>query len=210
MSDKQLSWKFAEDLVVEPAHIALARQHSLEVGVEPVTPAVGAQLALMVAASGAKNIIEIGTGLGVSTLWMLSGATDAVITTIDSEADHQLLARKAVLDAGIHDRQVRFIGGRATDVLPRMNEGSYDLVFVDADPRGALEYVEAALRLVRRGGTVAVAHALWRDKVADPAQRDDTVIGFRMLLAELAASDAVVVSLSTAGDGLLLVTRLAD
>lgn len=210
VTDRLLSWKFAEDFVVERPDIALARQHSIELGVEAVQPSVGAHLALLAAASGARNIVEIGTGVGVSGLWMLTGAPDAVLTTIDAELDFQQHARRAFTEAGIPANHVRLIGGRALDVLPRMNEGSYDIVLVDADPAGVLEYVEHGLRLVRRGGTVVVAHALWRGKVADPANRDDATEGYRLLLREVAASDAVTSALSAIGDGLLQITKLAE
>ncbi|TAL40840.1 MAG: methyltransferase [Salinibacterium sp.] len=210
MTDKQLSWKFAEDFVVEREDIALARQHSLEVGIEPISPSVGAHLALIAAASDATNIIEIGTGLGVSGLWLLSGAPGAVLTTIDAELDYQQVARRFFVEAGVPSGRLRLIGGRAAEVLPRMNESSYDLVFIDADPQSVIEYVEHGLRLVRRGGTVIVAHALWRDRVADPARRDDTVAGFRLLLKEIAAADAVRSALSAVGDGLLQLTKIAD
>ncbi|MDO7881321.1 O-methyltransferase [Salinibacterium soli] len=210
MSDKQLSWKYAEELVIEPEHIAAARQHSLELGVDAVTPAMGAQLAVLSAASAATNIIEVGTGVGVSGLWLLSGNPEAVLTTIDSEADHLQVARKAFIDAGIAANRTRLIGGRAADVLPRMNEGSYDIAVIDADPASVVEYVEHGLRMVRRGGTVVVAHALWRGRVADPAQRDDIVAGFRLLLKETSASDAVISALSPVGDGLLFLTKVSD
>ena len=210
MTDRLLSWKFAEDFVVERPDIALARQHSIEVGVEAVQPSVGAHLALLAAASGATNIVEIGTGVGVSGLWMLTGAPDAVLTTIDAELDYQQHARRAFTEAGIPANHVRLIGGRALDVLPRMNEGSYDIVLVDADPAGVLEYVEHGLRLVRKGGTVVVAHALWRGKVADPANRDEATEGYRLLLREIAASDAVTSALSSIGDGLLQITKLGE
>ncbi len=105
--------------------------------------------------------------------------------------------------------RARLIAGRALEVLPRMNEASYDLVLVDADPGPIIEYVEHALRLVRVGGTVLVPHALWRGRVADPAQRDDTVTNLRTLLAETSKSTAVLSALSLAGDGLLQLTRVA-
>jgi predicted O-methyltransferase YrrM len=210
VSDKQLSWKYAEEFVVERPDIALARQHSLELGIDPVTPSMGAQLAVIAAATAASNIIEVGTGAGVSGLWLLSGAPDAVLTTIDSELDHQAVARKAFADAGIPANRVRLIGGRAAEVLPRMNEASYDIVFIDADPTAVIELVEHGLRLVRKGGTVLVAHALWRGRVADPAQRDDTVAGFRLLLTEIASSEAVLSALSPVGDGLLQLTRVSE
>ena len=210
MTDKLLSWKFAEEYALERADIAAAREHSLEVGVEPVPPSVGAHLAQLAAATGTRSIVEIGTGVGVSGLWMLSASPDAVLTTIDAELDHQQHARRVFTEARIPANHVRLIGGRAMDVLPRLNEASYDLVLVDADPNNVVEYVEHGLRLVRRGGTVAVAHALWRGRVADPAARDDVSEGFRMLLRELQGSDAVASTLSSIGDGLLLVTKLGD
>jgi predicted O-methyltransferase YrrM len=210
VSDKQLSWKYTEEFVAERADIEVARQHSLELGIEPVTPSVGAQLAVLAAASRATNIIEIGTGVGVSGLWLLSGAPEAVLTSIDLEVDHQQVARRAFVEAGIPANRLRLIAGRASEVLPRMNEASYDLVVIDADPGSVIEYVEHGLRLVRTGGIVVVAHALWRGRVADPAQRDETVAGFRLLLKEIATSDAVIASLTDAGDGLLQLVKVAD
>ena len=210
MSDKDLSWKFAEDFVVESAEIEQARQHSLEQGIEPISAAVGAQIAIVAAATNASTIIEIGTGLGVSGLWLLAGAKEAILTSIDMELDYQQTARKAFADAGIPANRTRLITGRALDVLPRMNESSYDIVFIDADPQSVIEYVEHGLRLARTGGTVLVAHALWRGRVADPAQRDDTVSDYRTLLREIAGSSAVLSALSPVGDGLLQLTKISE
>jgi predicted O-methyltransferase YrrM len=210
LSDKDLSWRFAEDFVVESAEIMQARQHSLEQGVEAITPAMGAQIGVIAAATRARTIIEIGTGLGVSGLWLMSGAPDAILTSIDIELDFQQSARKAFTSAGIPINRARFITGRALDVLPRMNESSYDIVLVDADPHSVIEYVEHGLRLARAGGTVLVAHALWRGRVADPVQRDDTVADYRTLLREIAGSSAVHSALSPVGDGLLQLTKVSD
>ena len=209
MAEKDLDWKFAEEFVVESDLIASARAHSLEHGVDAVSPAQGAQLAVLAAATNAKSIIEIGTGFGVSGLWMLSGAPTAALTSIDKEVEFQQAAKRAFSDHGIPANRARLIAGRALDVLPRMNESSYDLVLVDADQGPIIEYVEHALRLVRIGGTVVVPHALWRGRVADPAQRDETVADFRTLLSETANSPAVLSALSLAGDGLLQLTRIS-
>lgn len=210
MTDKDLSWKYAEEFPVEPPATQLARQHSLEVGIDPISPAVGAQLAVLAATSGARSILEIGTGAGVSGLWLMQGAPAATLTTIDVEIDHQNRARQSYLDAGIAPARTRLIAGRAREVLPRMNDGAYDLVLVDADPGSVLDYVEHALRIVRPGGVVTVAHALWRGRVADPAQRDDTVADFRALLTTIAESGAVIAALSAVGDGLLQIVKLRD
>ncbi|RFA09714.1 methyltransferase [Subtercola boreus] len=205
---KETNWKYAEDIVTEPAVIVEARAHAGELGVESVSPGIGAQLAVLAGAAAARSIVEIGTGLGVSGLWMLAGAPAATLTSIDTEVDRQQSARAAFTASGVAANRIRLITGRAKDVLPRMNEGSYDLVLVDADPESVIEYVEHGLRLVRVGGTVAVPHALWRDRVADPVQRDDTVADFRSLLSELSQSSAVITALSPIGDGLLQITKV--
>ena len=186
-----------------------ARQHSVELGVDAVSPAVGAQIAVIAATTRATSMIEIGTGVGVSGLWLFAGAPDAQLTSIDIEAEHQQEARKTFADAGIPASRVRLITGRASDVLPRMNEVSYDIVLIDADADKVIEYVEHGLRLVRPGGTVLVTHALWHGRVADPTKRDETTVAYRTLLREIAGSDAVISALSPVGDGLLQLTMRA-
>jgi predicted O-methyltransferase YrrM len=210
MVDKETSWRFAEEFAVEPPAIAAARRTSMELGIDAVTPAMGAQLALLAAAGNVHSIVEIGTGAGVSGLWLLRGAPNAVLSSIDVEFEHQQAARTAFADAEVPANRIRLITGEAEVVLPKMNDGAYDLVFVDADPDALLDYVQHGLRIARRGGLVIVAHALWRGRVADPAQRDETVSDYRDLLRTIAESDAVSASLSTAGDGLLQLVKLVD
>ncbi|MBK5238548.1 MAG: class I SAM-dependent methyltransferase [Actinomycetales bacterium] len=209
MSHNELNWMFANEFVHESEVGAKARALSLEHGIEPVALAIGAQFALIAAATSATNIVEIGTGLGVSGLWLLAGAPLATLTSIDEEFEYHELARTLFTEAGYPASRVRLITGRALDVLPRMNENSYDLVVIDGDPKQLLENVEHALRLVRVGGTVLLPHALWRGEVADPVKRNAVASAFRAVLNEINSSDAVVAALSPAGDGLLQVTKLA-
>lgn len=209
MSHNELNWMFANEFVHESEVGAKARALSLEHGIEPVALAIGAQFALIAAATGATNIVEIGTGLGVSGLWLLAGAPLATLTSIDEEFEYHELARILFTEAGYPASRVRLITGRALEVLPRMNENSYDLVVIDGDPKQLLENVEHALRLVRVGGTVLLPHALWRGEVADPVKRNAVASAFRAVLNEINSSEAVVAALSPAGDGLLQVTKLA-
>ncbi|SEC52151.1 Predicted O-methyltransferase YrrM [Paramicrobacterium humi] len=208
MSEQDSNWKYADDIVSEADAVQKARAQSLELGITAISPGTGAQLALIAAASDAHNLMEIGTGAGVSGLCLLAGSAKSVLTTIDSESEHLGHARTAFADAGIGANRTRLITGRARDVLPRMNEDSYDLVLVDADPAEVIENVEHALRMARVGGTVLVPHALYKGRVADPAQRDAVTSAFRSLIEEIAASDAVVSALSPVGDGLLQLTKL--
>lgn len=207
MASRDLDWKYTEEFLPEREDIAILRQHSVELGIEAVSPATGALLAFLASAVAASSIIEIGTGLGVSGLWMLSGAPGASFTSIDDEADYQQVAKAAFTEAGVPANRVRLITGDAMQVLPRMNESSYDLVLIDAEPARILEYLEHGIRLARSGGTIVVTHALWRGKVADPAQRDEPVPSFRTVLATVAESDAVTASLVPVGDGVLQMVK---
>jgi predicted O-methyltransferase YrrM len=209
MSEHDAIARFARETVAEPEHIARARLHALELGAAPISAGVGAQCAVIAAATDARSIIEIGTGAGVSGLWLLRGAPKAVLTTIDHEPEHLAAARQVFTQSRVPSSRVRLITGRAADVLPRMNEASYDIVLVDADPENVIAYVEHGLRLARAGGTVLVPRVL-NGRVADPVQRDAVTVAYRTLLQETQASPAVIPALSTIGEGLLQLTTVAE
>lgn len=208
MSEQDANQRFAAEAIVEPDEIARARAHALELGATPISPGVGAQVAVIAAASRALNIVEIGTGAGVSGLWLLHGAPKATLTTIDNEPEHLGAARQAFAEARIPAARARFITGRASEVLPRMNEASYDIVLVDADPEGVIEYVEHGLRLVRPGGTVLVPRVLAGGAVADPVRRDAVTSAYRSLIQETQGSPAVIGALNTVAEGLLQLTTV--
>ncbi|MCC4266607.1 O-methyltransferase [Microbacterium schleiferi] len=200
--------RFVEEVTVEPDAIARAREAALELGAEPISAAVGVQCSTIAAVGRALNIVEIGTGGGVSGLWLLRGAPQATLTTIDVEPEHLGAARQAFAQAKVPPARARFITGRAAEVLPRMNEASYDIVLVDAEPEGVIEYVEHGLRLVRPGGTVLIPRVLAGGAVADPVKRDEVTTAYRSLIQEVAQSPAVLGALNTAREGLLQLTTL--
>jgi predicted O-methyltransferase YrrM len=209
MGDYDAIRRFADEAIIEPDQIARARAHALEIGADPISAPVGAQIAVLAAATAALNIVEIGTGGGVSGLWLLHGSPRATLTTIDIEPEHLAVARQSFTEAKIPAARARFITGRAADVLPRMNEASYDIVLVDADPDGVIEYVEHGLRLARAGGTVLVPRVLAGGAVADPVRRDATTRAYRSLIQETQGSPAVLGALSLVGEGLLQLTTVA-
>ena len=124
------------------------------------------------------------------------------------EPEHHRAARETIAEAGIASNRVRLISGEALDVLPRLTDGAYDLVFCDADKREYPGYLEQALRLLRPGGVVAFDNALWHDRVADPAQRDDETVAIRELGKRVAADEDLVALLLPVGDGLLAAKKL--
>ncbi|MDN3444721.1 class I SAM-dependent methyltransferase [Microbacterium foliorum] len=210
MSENDANARFIRESIVEPSPIARARAHAIELGASPISAAVGSQIAVLAAATGARSIVEIGTGAGVSGLWLLRGAPQAVLTSIDNEPEHLAAARQAFSDARVPATKARFITGRAADVLPRMNEASYDIVLVDADPENVIDYVEHGLRLVRTGGMVLVPRILGGGRVADPVQRDEVTSAYRSLVQETQESSAVLATVSTSGEGLLQLISVGE
>jgi predicted O-methyltransferase YrrM len=206
---KPASWSYAEEFVPEPEVIEAARRRGMELGAAtPVGTGAGATLRFLAAAVQARHVVEVGTGAGTSGLWLLSGMPeDGVLTTIDSSAEHQQGAREAYAAAGYSHQRTRVITGAAADVLPRMTDGAYDLVLVDADKDGYPTYVEHAVRLLRPGGVLAMDNMLWHDQVADPAARDATTTALRDLGKSLRDHDGLVPALLPVSDGLLVAVK---
>jgi predicted O-methyltransferase YrrM len=212
MADAMLneaSLSYAESFVAEDDVLRTARDRARELGCVPIGPAGGATLRVLAAATGARSVVEVGTGAGVSGLYLLGGmAADGILTTIDVEGENQRAAKEAYVEAGIAPSRYRLINGSAAEVLPRLRDAAYDLVFVDADKSAYALYFEQALRLLRPGGVVAFDNALWHDRVADPAQRDADTVAIRELGRTIREDDALVPVLLPVGDGLLLAKKV--
>jgi predicted O-methyltransferase YrrM len=205
---KPATWAYAESFVVEDEVLERARARGGELGCTPVLPGVGAALRVLAAALPARSVVEIGTGAGVSGLWLLGGMPPGgVLTTIDVEPAHQRAAREAFVEAGVPGNRTRVISGRALDVLPRLTDGAYDLVLCDAAKEEYEDYLQQALRLLRSGGMVAFDNALWHDRVADPAQRDETTTAIRELGKRVRDHEQLVSALLPVGDGLLVAVK---
>ena len=174
---------------------------------DPITASAGQYIATIAHAINAVSIIEVGTGLGVGTLWLAKACPNAHITSIDSEIDHHVTVRELLQDADIPQSRVRLISEKALDVLPKMNEGSYDLVVIDADYQNAQAHVAHGITLVKPRGSVIAVGVLGDDLVADPAQRDDKTTAYRWLLKALEERDDVIHTVNLIGDGLVHVVK---
>jgi predicted O-methyltransferase YrrM len=198
----------AEGSISEDSVLLAARERAADIGTSAVTPAVGALLSLLTKLSGGKAVVEVGTGAGVSSLWLLSGmADDGVLTTIDIEPEHQRTAKEAFSEGGIGASRTRLISGRAQDVLTRLADDSYDLVFIDADPLDQPEYVVEGIRLLRSGGAIVVHGAALGGRAGDPAARDAEVAAVREAARLIAENEHLTPALVPLGDGLLAAVR---
>jgi predicted O-methyltransferase YrrM len=202
------SLTYAENFITEDEATATARGRGDELGCVPISPSGGATLRLLASLVNARAVVELGTGAGVSGLWLLGGMrSEGVLTTVDTEPEHQRAAREAFTEAGIAGTRYRLINGSASEVLPRLTDGGYDLVFVDADKTGYGDYFEQAVRLLRPGGVVAFDNALWHDRVADPGRRDADTVALRELGKTVRADERVIPALLPVGDGLLVAAK---
>lgn len=175
-----------------------ARRQSELATVRPVSPASGAALAVLTAAVGARSVVEIGTGAGVSGICLLRGMRpDGILTTVDIQPGLQRQARELFSDAGFAPSRARCIPGAALEVLPRLADGQYDLVFCDGDPAESPEYLAESLRLLRPGGMVCFEGAV--SALEDVATRD--------LMRTVREHDALLSALLPVGDGLLCAVR---
>ncbi|MDI5963894.1 O-methyltransferase [Streptomyces sp. SL13] len=199
---------FADAFAEEENALLRARQRSRLAGVRAVSPATGATLRLLAATACAKVVVEIGTGLGVSGVHLLRGMRpDGVLTTVDTEPDRQQLAREAFREAGFAVNRARCIPGRAADVLPRLADGGYDLVFCDGDRHEYMRYLAESLRLLRPGGLVCFEGVFAHGRAMDAAYQDTEVRELREVLRAVRDSDALVPVLLPTDDGLLCAVK---
>jgi predicted O-methyltransferase YrrM len=156
-------------------------------------------------------VVEIGTGCGTSGIWLLRGMRPAgVLTTVDVEPEHQRLARAGYLAAGFTSGRYRLIGGLALDVLPRLADGAYDMVFCDADRQEFPEYLTAALRLLRPGGIVVCNATMPGTTSAERLPTDSEMAALTDLRERVRSDEQLVPLLLPVGNGLLCAVRRGD
>lgn len=198
----------AEGSISEDQIVADARDRAVDAGAGAVSPAVGALLSLLARLSGGRAVVEVGTGVGVSGLWLLSGMRDeGVLTTIDTEPEHQRLAKQAFTEAGVGPGRTRLITGRAQEVLTRLADESYDLVFVDGAAADQPQFVGEAVRLLRPGGVIVVHHAALDGRAGDPEAHDEDVTAVREAARLIAEDDRLSAVQVPLGDGVLVAVR---
>lgn len=199
---------YVEGYLAEDEVLATARERGNQLGCMPIGPGGGAALRFLAGALSARSVVEIGTGAGTSGLWLLRGmAADGVLTSIDVEPEHQRAARQTFLDAGFTPSRFRLIMGQGLEVLPRLTDGGYDLVFVDAAKPEYPRYLEAGVQLLRPGGVIAFDNVLQGGRVADPAQRDPATTALREVNSMARDDERLLPVLLPIGDGLLVAAK---
>jgi predicted O-methyltransferase YrrM len=213
--------RYLTDLLVGPdPALAAALEASAAAGLPAinVSPPQGKLLHLLARALGARNILEVGTLGGYSTIWLGRALPPGGrLVTLESEPQHAEVARANLARAGLSG-VVELRLGPAADTLPRLaaeGRGPFDLVFIDADKPNTPAYFTWALKLTRKGSVIVVDNVVRRGGLADAASADEDVRGMRRFLETAAAEPRVsTTAIQTVGgkgyDGFAVVLVTAD
>jgi predicted O-methyltransferase YrrM len=147
-----------------------------------VAPNQGKLLHLLARMLNARNILEIGTLAGYSTIWLARALpADGHLVTLEYEEKHAQVARSNFARAGLSDR-IELIVGKAIESLPRLHSqkrAPFDLIFIDADKPSTPDYFSWALKLSHPGSLIVVDNVVREGKVIDAASKDASIQGVR-------------------------------
>jgi predicted O-methyltransferase YrrM len=199
----------ARDPVLEQA---LADSAAEGLPVINVAPNQGKLLFLIAKAAGARKILEIGTLGGYSTIWLARALPpDGRLITLEVNSKHVEVARKNITRAGLETvvevRQGPALGSLEQLVTERA--GPFDFIFIDAHKPEYTEYFQWSLKLSRPGTLIIADNVVRNGAVADPATKDDLVLGIRRFNDAVAKEKRVsATALQTVGlkgyDGLVM------
>src|SRR5918994_4066333 len=159
-----------------------------------VSPVQGKLLHLLARAIGARNVLEIGTLGGYSTIWLARALPEGGrLISLEADARHAEVARANIARAGLQAIvEVRL--GMALDTLPGLAaewREPFDFVFIDADKPNNPAYFDWALKLSRPGSIIVVDNVVREGDVIDADDDSPTVQGVRRFLERLAAAPRV-------------------
>lgn len=206
-------------LVPSDPALEAALKASTEAGLPQiqVSPPQGKLLHLLALGLGARNILELGTLGGYSTIWMARALpTGGKLITLEADAKHAEVARANIARAGLAG-VVELRLGKAMDTLPKLvseGRGPFDLIFIDADKGGYPDYLTWALKLSRRGSVIIADNVVRKGAVTDAASGDADVQGIRrfyeMVAREPRVSATAIQTVGSKGyDGFAMLTVMS-
>jgi predicted O-methyltransferase YrrM len=213
LTDALYAYLLAQSLR-EPALLRELREKtaSMPHGGMQISPDQGQFMALLVRLMGARRTLEVGVFTGYSSLSVaLALPEDGRIVACDVSAEWTAIAREYWKKAGV-EKKIELKLAPATETLDRLladgGAGAYDFAFIDADKGNYLAYYERCLKLMRRGGLIAVDNVLWNGWVADAAHDESDTKAIREFNERLHADRRVALSMVAIGDGLTLALKL--
>ena len=175
-----------------------------------IAPDQATFLRILVAATGARRAVEVGTFTGYSALAIARGLPpDGHLLCLDVSEEWTAIARRFWKKAGVADRIELRLGPAAETLRSFPEEPTWDFAFVDADKQGYPVYWEELLRRLRPGGLVAVDNVLWEGEVVQPDKRGPDVEAIRKFNELVVADERVESVMLPVADGLTLARKLA-
>jgi len=166
----------------------------------------GQFLATLVRLAGARQILELGTFTGYSSISMASALPpDGCVITCDVDPETTAIARRYMDESG-HGEKIEIRLGPALETVETL-DGPFDLVFIDADKENYVNYYEATLPKLADDGLMVVDNTLWSGRVADPENQEETTNAIRALNERVRDDSRVVNVLLTVRDGMNLITK---
>lgn len=176
-----------------------------------ISPEQGQFMALLVKLTGAKRVLEIGTFTGYSSICIAKALPDdGELICCDDSDKWTTMARKYWKKAGLQDKiklHLQAASITLQELLDDSAAGSFDFIFVDADKQNYPLYYEQSLKLLRRGGLLAVDNTLWSGSVADPENMEPGTRAIRRFNEMVKNDNRVTKSLVPIGDGLTLIVK---
>jgi caffeoyl-CoA O-methyltransferase len=192
---------YIRDLVgIEDEALKAADDSIKESNIPPISVSAnqGKFLQVMAKTCSAKKILEVGTLVGYSTIWMARALPPGgKLISLEFEPLHAKVARQNIERAGLNN-VVDIRVGKAIDLLPQIHaddEGPFDMIFIDADKTPYKEYFEWALKLSRSGTLIVADNVIREGKVMDPDSKDEMVQGVRRFNAFLATVPGVTATI---------------
>jgi caffeoyl-CoA O-methyltransferase len=200
--------EYAVDLLGDDPTLRRIEERSAAEGLPEIAlkPVYARLLTFLVATTGARRVLEIGTLGGYSAACLARGLVDGgAVVTLEVDERHASVARRNLAEAGLADR-VEVRTGVAVDILREMERDGdrFDFFFIDADKESYPRYLEAALRLASPGAVIAADNAVFHGRVLDPADRSEAAIALRTFTTAAMAHPRLTALVLPAYDGLLL------
>jgi O-methyltransferase len=202
-----LSEYITRTFVHEDEALATIRRQIPERGLPEIMirPEEAAFLQFLVAACGARKVIEIGTLGGYSGSWIARGLPqDGRLITLEVEPKHAQVAEEHFRLAGVADHIEIRLGDAHRSLIDLAEEGPFDFVFIDAEKEGYLDYLDWTLENLRPGGVLAAHNAFRKGKLIDDDGADERVTIMRQFNEQLAHNPRVLSTIFPAGDGMTL------
>jgi predicted O-methyltransferase YrrM len=176
-----------------------------------ISPEQGQLMALLVELIGAKKTFEVGTFTGYSALAVaLALPPGGKIVACDISEEWTAVARRYWREAGVERKMdLRIAPALQTldGLLKDGQAGKFDFGFIDADKPNYDGYYERGLKLLRKGGLLAIDNVLWGGSVIDKTDRDESTRCIRALNRKIRNDERVSVSMLAVGDGLTLARK---